>query len=179
VIFSRCAVSGMYQIDVEPRVDERGSFARLWCAREFAEHGLLSRIVQINAQISPTAGTLRGLHYQLAPYQEVKVVRCSRGRVYDVVVDLRPESPTYRAWAAAELREADGRMLYVPEGCAHGYITLEASSEVVYLTSEFYSPAAAQGVRFDDPALGIEWPLAPVLVSQADRTWPLLEGTKA
>lgn len=174
MIFSPSPLVGACVIEPERRSDERGFFARIWCERELAQHQLNPGIAQVNVQFSPAAGTLRGLHFQEAPFAEVKIVRCNRGRIFDVAVDLRPTSASYRRWFGVELGADDGRMLYVPEGCAHGYLTLEPDSEVMYFTSEFYAPAAARGVRFDDPALGIEWPVPPVLVSAADRSWPLL-----
>jgi dTDP-4-dehydrorhamnose 3,5-epimerase len=172
--FTPCRVAGVYVIDLERREDERGFFARTWCARELAAQGLNPGVAQVNVQVSPRAGTLRGLHFQLEPFAEVKIVRCNRGRIFDVAVDLRPSSPTYLGWYGIELRAEEGRMLYVPEGCAHGYLTLEPDTEVMYFTSEFYAPEAARGVRYDDPAFGIEWPAQPVLVSAADRSWPLI-----
>jgi dTDP-4-dehydrorhamnose 3,5-epimerase len=143
----------------------------MWCDQEFRANGLLADIAQINTGYSPRRGTLRGMHYQLAPYREVKVVRCLRGSVFDVVVDLRPESPTHRRWMGVELTAENGRMLYIPEGCAHGYLTLDDSTELMYLTSQPYAADAATGVRFDDPAFGIEWPAEAQLISQADRDW--------
>ncbi len=175
MIITECAVSGVYLLELERRADERGYFARMWCEQELQRRGLQSRIAQVNVQFSPTVGTLRGLHYQEAPFRETKTVRCNRGRIFDVAVDLRAESPTFRKWFGLELSAAGGRMLYVPEGCAHGYITLEADTEVMYLTSEFYAPGSARGVRFDDPAFNIQWPIPALLVSDADRTWPLFE----
>jgi dTDP-4-dehydrorhamnose 3,5-epimerase len=175
VIFTTCAIEGVLIVEAERREDERGFFARLWCARELAEHGLDFRIAQINVQVSPRARTLRGLHFQEAPFQEVKTVRCTRGRVFDVAVDLRAGSATYCKWIGIEMCAGDAKSILVPEGCAHGYLTLEPETEVVYLTSEFYAPDAARGVRFDDPAIDIRWPYAPAVISSADRGWPLLD----
>ena len=172
MIFTPGAVAGSYVIDVERRTDDRGFFARSWCAEEFAKHGLEIRIAQINVAVSRKRATLRGLHYQEAPFAEVKVVRCTRGAVFDVALDLRPSSPTYLKWFGVELTEENVRALYVPEGCAHGYLTREPDSEVEYLTSHAYVPAAARGVRFDDPAFGIDWPGEPEEISAADRNWP-------
>jgi dTDP-4-dehydrorhamnose 3,5-epimerase len=175
MIFTAGRISGSYIIDVERRSDERGFFARSWCEKEFAAHGLSARIMQINIGVSPRAGTLRGLHFQLPPFEEVKVVSCPRGAAYDVVVDLRSGSPTFGQWMAVELNGENARMLYVPEGCAHGYLTLFADSQVQYLTSQAYASEAARGVRFDDPAFAIEWPRQPDVVSLADRNWPLFD----
>lgn len=172
MIFSAGAVEGAFAIELEPRRDARGWFARTWCERELADHGLVARIAQVNAQWSPQPGTLRGLHFQEPPHAEVKIVRCTRGGVYDVVVDLRPASPTFLRWMARELTPDNGLMLYAPEGCAHGYLTLERDSEVTYLTSACYAPEAARGVRFDDPAFGIDWPAPVRVVSDQDRSWP-------
>jgi dTDP-4-dehydrorhamnose 3,5-epimerase len=172
VIFTKLDIAGAYVIEPTRREDERGFFARLWCAHTMRDHGLGSDISQINTAVSPKERTLRGLHYQLAPHAEVKVVRCVRGAVYDVVVDLRPQSSSYRRWAAAELSAANGRVMYVPEGCAHGYLTLASDTELIYLTSRPYAPEAARGVRFNDPAFSIEWVGEPAIVSEADRSWP-------
>jgi dTDP-4-dehydrorhamnose 3,5-epimerase len=161
-------------IDPTPHADTRGWFARVWCAREFAEHGIAFTPVQANAAATVQAGTVRGLHYQVAPHLEAKLTRCTRGRVFDVLVDLRPASATYGTWFGAELAAEGGRMLYVPPLCAHGYQALTAGAEIHYLTSAEYAPGAVRGVRFDDPQVGIRWPLAPTAVSQQDRAWPLL-----
>jgi len=166
-------VDGAFVIEPEPRRDERGYFARVWCARELTDRGLAAAIAQINTGVSPHRGTLRGLHFQAAPHAEVKIARCVRGAVFDVVVDLRRASPTFGRWHGVELTAENARQLYVPEGCAHGYLTLVEDTELVYSTTHAYAPAAAGGVRFDDPAFGIAWPFAPALVSAADRTWPL------
>jgi dTDP-4-dehydrorhamnose 3,5-epimerase len=173
MIFTAGSVAGSFLIDVEQRTDERGFFGRSWCQDEFARHQLTTHIAQINIGVSSKRGTLRGMHYQEAPYAEAKVVRCTRGAIFDVAVDLRPASPTFRKWFGAELTERNFRTLYVPEGCAHGYLTLEPDSEVQYLTSCAYAPAAARGIRFDDPAFGIQWPGPAEVISAADRNWPL------
>ncbi|MCK6370007.1 MAG: dTDP-4-dehydrorhamnose 3,5-epimerase [Gammaproteobacteria bacterium] len=171
--FTAGEIEGAYLIEPDRRVDDRGHFARLWCSQELAAHGLNGTIAQINTGVSPRCGTLRGLHYQLAPHAEVKIARCFRGAVFDVAVDLRPGSPTFRRWMGVELTAGNGRLLYVPEGCAHGYLTLTDDVELVYLTSRPYAPEAARGVRYDDPAFGISWPREAVVISQADRNWPL------
>jgi len=148
---------------------------RAWCAREFAEHGINFMPLQANMGFSVTKGTVRGLHFQQAPALEAKLVRCTRGSMFDVALDVRPESPSYGKWYSAELSAENGRMLYVPEGCAHGYQTLEECTEMCYMTSEFYTPSAVRGVRFDDPAFDIRWPLVAAVVSEQDRNWPLVE----
>ena len=171
--FTETSVSGAYLVEPEPRGDDRGFFARLWCQDEFAAHGLTAEFVQCNDSFSARRGTLRGLHYQAAPYAEVKLVRCVRGSVFDVLVDLRPESPTYKRWFGAELTAKNRQMLYVPEGCAHGYLTLEDESEVVYPVSRPYHPEAERGIRWNDPQFGIAWPEAGSLtMSPKDERWP-------
>ncbi|MEM6550577.1 MAG: dTDP-4-dehydrorhamnose 3,5-epimerase [Planctomycetota bacterium] len=172
MIFTETPLAGGYLIEPERREDARGYFARVWCEQEFADHGLSTALVQVNVGFSLKRGTLRGMHYQNAPQAEVKLVRCTRGAVYDVMVDLRPESPTHTRWYAAELTPDNGRMLYIPEGFAHGYITLADDAEISYQTSQTYAPDAATGVAFDDPAFGIDWPIEPVVLSDADRAWP-------
>ena len=166
------AIPDVQLIRLERREDERGFFARLWCEAEFRQQGLDARISQINTQVSKGAGTLRGMHYQKPPHAEVKTVRCVRGAIFDVAVDLRPDSPTFRRWVGATLTAENADMFYVPEGFAHGYLTLEPDTEVLYLTSVPYAPAAATGVRFEDPAFGIRWPREVAVVSAVDRSWP-------
>lgn len=173
--FEPTEVEGAVLIGLDKRSDERGWFARIWCADELRAQGLHPGVAQINSGFSPRSGTLRGLHYQEAPHAEVKIARCLRGAAFDVVVDLRQQSPTFRRWAGFTLDPENGLALYVPEGCAHGYLTLEPDTELLYLTSALYAPTAARGVRYDDPAFGIAWPDTVEIVSDADRTWPLLE----
>ena len=171
--FTETPIKGAFVIDGEPRKDDRGSFTRLWCAKEFAEHGLACAFVQCNGSVSAHAGTLRGLHYQLAPYCEVKFIRCIRGAVYDVIVDVRPDSATYLSWHGLELSAANGHMLYVPEGLAHGYLALEDDTEVIYPVSQYHQPQAERGIRWNDPRFAIEWPIAsPEHISPKDRGWP-------
>jgi dTDP-4-dehydrorhamnose 3,5-epimerase len=171
--FTETELAGAYVIDLERREDERGFFARAWCEEEFAAQGLDTRMSQCNLSFNERRATLRGMHYQAAPHAEVKVVRCTRGAVYDVIVDLRPQSPTYRRWTAVELTAGNRRLLYVPEGLAHGYQTLEEETETFYQVSVPYTPAAERGVRWDDPAFGIEWPEAEErVISEKDRSWP-------
>lgn len=149
---------------------------RAWCSREFTENGIAFVPVQANMGYSRKTGTLRGMHFQRDPAPEAKLVRCTRGVMFDVVVDLRPESPTYRRWYGVELSAENGRMLYVPEYCAHGYQTLVDDTEMYYMTSAFYHPGAATGVRFDDPAFGVEWPVPATVISDQDRSWPVIEA---
>lgn len=170
--FAQVEIPGVWLIGQERRSDERGYFARVWCDEEFRAHGLNPVHVQVNTQFSPKAGTLRGMHFQRAPHAEVKVVRCLRGAVFDVAIDLRAGSPTYRKWFGTTLTPDGGDMLYVPEGCAHGYLTLADDTEVLYFTSRAYVPEAATGVRHDDASFGVRWPRSIDVISQADRTWP-------
>ena len=169
-------VDGAVVIEPELHEDERGFFARIWDSSEFASQGLAGRLAQCSISYNRRRGTLRGLHYQAAPHEEAKLVRCTSGAIFDVAIDLRPDSPTFRAWFGVEL-SADNRLAhYVPEGCAHGFLTLMTGSEVLYLISEFHSPDVARGVRFDDPAFGIEWPAEIVVINERDRTYPNFEA---
>lgn len=165
-------VEGALVIAPECRGDDRGFFARLFCEREFAAAGLVSRFVQVNNSFTARRGTLRGLHYQLPPAAEVKLVRCVRGAMFDVVVDLRPDSPSYGRWSGADLTEANRAMMYVPEGCAHGFVTLSDEVETLYFVSAPHTPALERGLRFDDPWLGIRWPIQATAMSDKDRSWP-------
>ncbi|OCB01948.1 dTDP-4-dehydrorhamnose 3,5-epimerase [Acidithiobacillus ferrivorans] len=169
MIFTELSVAGAFLIDLDPHADERGLFARAFCAREFAEHGLKDTFVQANFSHNIHRGTLRGLHYQRAPHAEVKLVRCARGALFDVVVDLRPDSPSYGRWAGAELSADNHCALYVPEGCAHGFETLVDDTDAFYLVSAFYASGAEAGMRWDDPQIAIDWPVyPPVLISPKD-----------
>jgi dTDP-4-dehydrorhamnose 3,5-epimerase len=170
--FSATCLEGPYVVEPERLEDDRGFFARSWCQREFDALGLHSGLVQSNIGFNHKRGTLRGLHYQVAPHQEVKLVRCTRGAVWDVIVDLRPWSPTRGKWIGLELSEDNHKMLYVPAGFAHGYQTLTDDCELTYQTTEFFAPDAARGVRFDDPAFTISWPLEVRVISDRDRSWP-------
>lgn len=173
MIFTETSLAGAYLVDLEPHTDERGFFARAWCRREFEEHRLLADLVQCNINHNTLAGTLRGMHFQRHPHAEVKLVRCTRGALYDVIVDLRPESPTHTRWIGVELNAENRRMLYVPEGFAHGYQALVPDTEAFYQVSEYYTPEAEGGVRWDDPAFGIIWPDAEQrIVSTKDQAWP-------
>jgi dTDP-4-dehydrorhamnose 3,5-epimerase len=170
--FAKTEIGGAFLISLRRIEDHRGYFARGWCRDEFSQHGLNSKMVQLNIGFSAKKGTLRGLHYQNAPHEEAKLVRCTRGAIYDVIVDLRPESPTCGQWIAGELSAENSLMLYVPEGCAHGYQTLVDDTEMYYLTSRPYAASAARGVRYNDPVLAISWPLSVASISEADRSWP-------
>jgi dTDP-4-dehydrorhamnose 3,5-epimerase len=170
--FTETALPGAFVIDAEPARDERGAFTRTFCVRDFAGHGLNANVAQCSVSLNHSRGTLRGLHFQLAPHAECKLVRCARGTIWDVIVDLRPESPTYTRWTGVELSARNGRMLYVPEGMAHGFQTLEDDSEVLYQMSREFEPTAYRGVRFDDPAFAIDWPLALGTISERDRSYP-------
>ena len=169
--FTATELAGAYLIEAEPVSDERGSFARLFCARELAEHGLDGHLAQASLSVNKARGTLRGMHYQAAPYEEAKVVRCARGRIFDVLVDLRPGS-TLGRWIGLELSPANQRSLYVPPGVAHGFQTLEPASEVLYFISRFHEPASARGVRHDDPAFAIRWPGPVEVISARDAGYP-------
>ena len=171
--FLETNVVGAYLVQPKPMEDERGYFNRAFCADEFSKAGLLINFGQANMAGSRSKGTLRGLHYQVAPHEETKVFRCIRGAVYDVVLDVRPGSASFGQWYAAELTAENRNMLYVPGGCAHGYLTLEDDAEVYYLVSEYYSPGAGRGIRWDDPAFNIEWPVSTGLtLSDKDKQWP-------
>jgi dTDP-4-dehydrorhamnose 3,5-epimerase len=173
VIFSETDLPGVYVVDLERREDERGFFARAWCAREFGEHGLSTDLVQCNLSFNHRRGTLRGMHFQEAPHAEAKLVRCTRGAIFDVALDLRPESPNHGRWVGVELSADNRRALYVPEGFAHGYQTLEDGTETFYQVSEWYTPGSERGVRWNDPAFEIDWPLADEpLLSPKDAAWP-------
>jgi len=171
--FEKTEVAGVVVIELEKIQDARGYFSRTFCRREFETHGLATSLVQANTALSRHKGTLRGMHYQAAPYGEAKLVRCIRGAIFDAVVDLRPASPTYCRWFGVELTEDNGRMLYFPEGFAHGYQTLQDDSELSYMVSQFYTPEAEKGVRWNDPRFNIAWPIVDgVLLSEKDRQWP-------
>ncbi len=175
MIFSETKLKGVYLIEPERHEDERGFFARTWCQREFEGHGLNPSLVQCNVSFNRKKGTLRGMHYQIPPHAEAKLVRCTRGAGFEVVVDLRPGSPTHRRWVGIELTAENRWMLYIPGGCAHGFQTLADSTELFYQMSEFYHPESARGVRWDDPAFGIEWPLPVTVISEKDSGWTLLD----
>ena len=169
--FLKTDLAEAWLLEPEPIRDERGYFMRTFCARDFAERGLETHFVQHNRSFSARKGTLRGMHFQTAPHTEVKIVSCVAGAIYDVIVDLRPGSPTYRAWEGFELSADNGRQLYVPAGFAHGFQTLGDAAELNYLISAFYEPTAATGISYDDPRIGIRWPLPVTVISERDRSW--------
>jgi dTDP-4-dehydrorhamnose 3,5-epimerase len=179
VIFQETKLAGAYTIELERREDERGFFARGWCQQEFERQGLVSRLVQANISFNKQRGTLRGMHYQASPFEETKLVRCTRGAICDVIIDLRPESPTYGQWLGVELTADNYRILYVPERFAHGFITLEDNTEVTYQVSQFYTPACERGIRWNDPAFGVRWPVEVQVISQKDSSWPDWAGEVA
>lgn len=176
--FTRTQISGLVRIDMEPLTDERGAFARTFCAKTFTQEGLTAKFVQHSISRNLRRGTLRGLHYQIEPFTESKLVRCTAGAVFDVAVDLRRSSATFAQWFGLELSDANDAMLYIPEGCAHGFQTLTDNANVDYRISVPYSPAAARGVAWDDPQLGIDWPLSDQILSDADRARPLLRDAE-
>lgn len=179
MLFTPTTLDGAFVIDLEKRADDRGFFARTWCRHEFRAHGLVEDFVQANVSYNHRKGTLRGMHFQLAPHEEVKLVRCTRGSIFDVIVDVRPGSATYLQWIGVELTAANYRMLYVPAGFAHGFQTLEDNTEVVYQVSAFYAPQAERGARYNDPAFAIEWPLPVEVISEKDRHWPDFQAVAA
>lgn len=169
MIFTETPLPGAFVIDLEKRGDERGFFARAFCEKEFGQRQLATRFVQVNNSLSAQKGTLRGMHYQLAPKAETKLVRCIRGSLYDVILDLRPGSPTFGRSFGAELSAENRRMMYVPKGFAHGFLTLADDTEAFYFVDEFYGPEQERGVRWNDPKFAIQWPMAPVVLSDKDR----------
>lgn len=173
--FSETELNGVWLMEPSPSTDERGSFTRTFCEREMADHGLATRFVQHSRSRSIRKGTLRGMHFQEPPHAEIKIVSCVRGAIFDVVVDLRPGSPTRHQWLGFELTPGNMRQLYIPEGFAHGLQTLTDDAEVGYLVSQFHAPHAASGVRYDDPAFAIDWPMAPTVMSERDKSWPMLD----
>jgi dTDP-4-dehydrorhamnose 3,5-epimerase len=172
--FEESDIKGVWIIHPELHKDDRGRFLRAWCLQEFADHGIQFVPVQSNLGYSNLAGTTRGMHFQAGEAAEAKLVRCTKGAIFDVALDLRPGSPTFRRWYGIKLTAENGRMLYLPQGCAHGYQSLEDDTEMYYMTSHFYAPSGVRGARFDDPAFEIQWPLAPTVVSEQDRNWPLV-----
>lgn len=173
MIFRETALQGTFIIEPEIKQDERGFFARTWCADEFVEHGLNPKILQCSVSYNKKKGTLRGMHYQVAPHEEVKLVRCTRGAIFDVVIDLRPASRTYAKHTSVVLTEANHLLLYIPEGCAHGYQTLEDNTEVFYQISQTFHPESARGIQWDDPYFDIPWPEGDRIISPKDRQYPI------
>ena len=172
MIFTETELKGAYVIEIEKLKDHRGFFARSWCQKEFNDHNLVSRIRQVNVSSNMKKSTLRGMHYQLSPYEETKLVRCTRGAIYDVIIDLRPASPTYAQWIGVELTAENYTMLYVPENFAHGFITLKDDTEITYQVSQFYTPGSERGIRWNDPAFSIDWPIEVRVISDKDKNWP-------
>jgi dTDP-4-dehydrorhamnose 3,5-epimerase len=172
MLFRETSLPGVFEVGLEPHTDDRGFFARSWCRKEFEAHGLNSEFVQCNISYNALKGTLRGMHYQAPPHAEAKLVRCTRGAIYDVVLDLRPNSPKFRNWVAVELTAENHRMVFIPEGCGHGFLTLEDDTEVFYQMSEYYHAQSGRGVRWNDPAFGIRWPGKVDVISQKDREYP-------
>jgi dTDP-4-dehydrorhamnose 3,5-epimerase len=171
MIFTETKLVGAFIIDLELKADERGAFARTFCMREFEQHGLKPTVAQCNLSFNYQAGTLRGLHYQVPPAAETKLIRCTKGAIYDVIIDMRPDSPTYMQHIGVELTADNHRALYVPELFAHGYQALTDGAEVAYQVGEFYMPGYERGIRYDDPAFGIEWPMPVTVISQKDAAW--------
>jgi dTDP-4-dehydrorhamnose 3,5-epimerase len=172
LIFEKVELPGAFVIQLEKIQDQRGFVARSWCEKEFKEHGLTPVVHQANVSCNIKAGTLRGMHYQVEPYGEAKTVRCTRGAIYDVIIDLRQGSPTWKRWFGLELNADNYRMLYVPENFGHGFLTLTDNTEVTYMVSEFYTPGAERGIRWNDPAFGITWPRSVRVISEKDTHWP-------
>lgn len=177
MFFNPTRLSGAYLIDLDKKADERGFFARAFCEQEFAQHGLTTVIRQVNNSLSIQKGTLRGMHYQLSPKAETKIVRCLRGALYDVILDLRVGSSTFGESFGTELTADNRRLLYVPKGFAHGFITLTDNTEALYFVDEFYSPENERGVRYNDPKFAIEWPAAPTVLSEKDKNYPSFDPT--
>jgi dTDP-4-dehydrorhamnose 3,5-epimerase len=174
--FTETEIRGAFILDAEQIADERGFFARSWARDEFEAHGLNPHLAQCNLSYNHRKGTVRGMHWQAAPHAETKLVRCTQGGIYDVVVDLRADSPTYLRWIGAELTAENRRALYIPEGCGHGFQTLADATEVLYMITEYYTPAAARGMRWNDPAITVTWPLAVTVISERDAQYPDWHG---
>lgn len=170
--FTETQLTGAFVIEIEKFEDNRGFFARSWCRNEFEAQGLNTRVVQTNISFNRNKGTLRGMHYQKSPYEESKLVRCTRGAIRDVIIDLRPDSVTYKRWISVDLTAENYRMLYVPENFAHGFQTLSDNTEITYQVSQFYTPKAENGIRWNDPVFDIKWPLDATVISEKDRNWP-------
>ncbi len=170
--FTKLSLRGAYLLELEKHGDQRGFFARSWCQKEFEEHGLVPKVVQANISFTRIKGTLRGMHFQKKPYEETKYVRCVKGAIYDVIIDIQPDSQTFKQWLSVVLSADNYKMLYVPKGFAHGFQSLEPNTEVTYLVSEFYNPQAEGGIRYNDPEFDIEWPLPVAEISDKDNCWP-------
>lgn len=170
--FQETELEGAYIIELEKMKDDRGFFARTFCQKELQDHSLAPNVAQANVSFNTHAGTLRGMHYQMSPYEETKLVRCTRGALYDVIVDLRPDSSTYKRWIGVELTATNYKMLYVPANFGHGFITLEDDTEATYFVSEFYTPGSERGLRWNDPQFDIKWPHSVDVISEKDADWP-------
>ena len=170
--FTETKIKGAYLIDIKKISDDRGFFGRAYCVKEFERLGITNEVVQVNVSSNNKKGTLRGLHMQVAPAEETKLVRCTRGSIFDVLVDLRPESETFLQWTGVTLNSREFNMLYVPEGCAHGYLTLEDDTDVMYQVTEYYTPDAERGFRWNDPTFNISWPIEPLVISAKDESQP-------
>lgn len=175
MIFNKTDLKDAYIIELQEFNDSRGFFARAFCENEFADHGIEFRVVQANTSYSHKKHTLRGMHYQEKPHQEAKLMKCIKGAIFDVIIDMRPDSPTFKKWMGVELSERNRKMIYVPEGFAHGFVTLEDDTEVYYPVTELYTPGAEKGIRWDDPAFNIQWPVKPQIISEKDQNWPLFD----
>lgn len=175
MIFTETKLKGAYLVEIDKLKDDRGFYARSWCKKEMSEYGLNTDVVQINTSVSIQKGTLRGLHFQKKPYGETKMIRCVRGAVYDVIVDLRPESPTFKQWHGIELSQDNYKLLYVPENFAHGILSLTNDVEVIYWVTQFYTPAAEAGFIYNDPVIGIEWPIEIQVISEKDKKQPYFD----
>ena len=176
MIFNKTKIKGLYVIEPEPKVDERGNFVRIFCKKELEREGLIFDIAQINRSLTRKKGTIRGMHFQKKPKAEAKIVQCLKGAIYDVAVDLRKNSSTYGQWAGEELTEDNGKMFFLPKGFAHGFQALTDNCNVQYFMSEFYAPELSNGVRFNDPFLNIKWPIKNPIVSEKDKNWPLIKS---
>ena len=176
MIFTETILKNAYIIELEKREDHRGFFARTWDKKEFEEHNLNSNLVQCNVSFSKKCGTLRGMHYQKKPFEESKVIRCVKGKIFDVIIDLRSSSSTFKKWFGVELTEENYKMLYVPEGFAHGFQTLEDNSEIIYQVSEFYTPKSELGIHWNDPAFNITWPIEEKIITEKDNSWKLFNS---
>jgi dTDP-4-dehydrorhamnose 3,5-epimerase len=172
MIFTETKLKGSFIIEIEKHEDNRGFFGRSWCVNEMKDHGINMNILQANISLNKRKGTLRGMHYQLAPNQEAKLVRCSKGSIFDVIIDLRKDSQTFKQWIGVKLTQENYKMLYIPEDFAHGFITLDNDSEISYLMSEIYVPGAAATIRWNDPLFNIKWPLEPTIISEKDKSQP-------
>lgn len=172
MIFTETRLPGAFLVEIKKIEDHRGFFGRAWCSKEFEQHGIIFNIAQINTSLTKKKGTIRGMHFQIAPFGEAKFIRCTRGRIYDVIIDLRPDSPTFMQWVGNELSEENHRMVYVPKYFAHGFVSLEDDSEVYYPVSEFYTPQAERGFRWNDPAFNIQWPIPIEIFTEKDVSHP-------